>query len=62
MPEYIIRFNSGYGDCIEIVTADDELQAGEEAYQAWLEDAERNAEYEVIGEATPELKKEYDLE
>ena len=62
MTEYIVRWNCGYGDSVDIVNAKNEEDAEEEAYKLWREEAESNADYEVIGEATDELKEEHDLQ
>ena len=56
---YIIQWNAGYGDNYEEIEAEDERNAQEVAYEAWKEDAENNADYGVIGEATDELRDEY---
>jgi hypothetical protein len=61
MPRFIIRWNIGYGDHYDIVECDDQEQADEEAYQAWRDSAEGNADYGVIGEATDELLEDYGL-
>ena len=54
MPKYIVSWNAGYGDSYEEVEA-----ADEQAYELWKEEAESNADYKVIGEATDELREEY---
>ena len=59
MKEYIIKWDAGYGDSYELVSATDPEVAMNMAYEAWKEEAENNADYDVIGEATDELKEEY---
>jgi hypothetical protein len=59
MPKYIVSWNAGYGDSYEEVDAADEDEAVEQAYELWKEEAESNADYSVIGEATDELREEY---
>jgi len=59
MKKYIIRYNSGYGDNYETVEAENEEKANDIAYEAWREDAESQADYDVIGEYTKELGEDY---
>lgn len=59
MPNYIIKTNYGYGDDYEEIEADNVEEAEEIAYEVWREGAENQAIYEVIGEATDELREEY---
>ena len=61
MKEYIITYNYGYGDEIEIIEAENESEALDLAEQAWREGAEMQSDYAVIGEATDELKDEHGL-
>ena len=61
MKEYIITYNYGYGDEIEIIEAENESEALYLAEQAWREGAEMQSDYAVIGEATDELKDEHYL-
>lgn len=61
MPEYIIEWNAGYGKNYDIVEAKNKEEADKMAYEQWRDDAESNAEYGTIGEATKELKEEYGL-
>jgi hypothetical protein len=44
-PKWIITWNIGYGECASIVEADDEEQAGKQAYEAAREDFENSADY-----------------
>jgi len=59
--EYLIKWNAGLGDKFKVVKAIDEEEAEREAYDSWREEAENEAEYEVIGIATDELLQEYDV-
>lgn len=59
MPLYIITYNYGSGEEIDVVEAKTEEDAKDMAYEAWREGAESSAEYEVVGEATEELREEY---
>ena len=61
MKEYIIMWNAGFGQEFAVVEADNKEEAMEAAYEEWKETAESNANYRVVGEATEELKEEYDL-
>jgi hypothetical protein len=61
MTEFIIEWDAGYGTNYKIVECDTEAEAGEVAYQEWREEAEMNADYGVVGEATDELKEDYGL-
>ena len=53
--KFIIMWNCGYGPMHETVEAKDEDHASEMAYEYWKEDAESNADYNVVGEWTEEL-------
>lgn len=59
MKEYIIRWNTGYGDTYYCVSAENEEDANTEAYELWRDEAESNADYGVVGEYTEELAEEY---
>jgi len=59
MKKYIIEWDCGYGPTSAEVEAETEDQAMEAAYEAWKDDAESNASYKVIGEATDKLREEY---
>jgi hypothetical protein len=59
MKKYIIKWNCGYGDNYDEIEAENEKEANMAAYEAWREDAENNADYDVIGEATDELRQDY---
>ena len=59
MKEYVIKWNVGYVVEYDVVEADSEADAMEVAYSYWREEAELNAVYGVVGEATDELKEEY---
>lgn len=61
MAEYIIKWNAGYGNNYECVEVLDYDKAMELAYEAWKEDVESNADYNVVGESTDELKAKYGL-
>ncbi len=53
MKKFIIKYNSGYGDTYE------EVEAEKEAYDIWRQEVEENADYEVVGESTQELRDDY---
>ena len=57
--EFIVRWNTGYGDSYEMVEAETEEEAVDLAYELWKEESDNNADYDVVGEATEELKEEY---
>lgn len=59
MPRYIITWNAGYGDNYAEVEALNKEAAAEMAYDEWEEEASNNADYDVIGEATDELREKY---
>jgi hypothetical protein len=43
--KWIITWNAGYGTSVEVVVAETEEKAMEEAYERWREEAESNADY-----------------
>lgn len=57
--KYIIKWNSGYGDTYMEVEADNDKEAMNRAYDEWREEAESNADYAVVGQATDELRETY---
>jgi len=59
MKNYIIHINYGYGDEYEEIEAVDEDAARKIAHKRWLEEAESQAIFSVVGEATDELREEY---
>ena len=61
MKEYIITWDVGYGASFDIVEAEDAEKAQQIAYEYWKDEVESDADYGVVGEATEELKKEYNL-
>lgn len=61
MKKYIIKWNTGYGDNYDEVEAESEDDARDKAYDAWKEEAESNADYEVVGESTEELREDFGL-
>ena len=61
MRKVIITWNAGYGDSHQVIEAETQDIANEEAYERWREEAESNADYS----AEPYSKKlaaELDLE
>jgi len=58
MKKYIITWNAGYGPESDVIEAESMEKAEEEAYMAWKESAELNADYEAM-EWTQELEDEY---
>ena len=61
MPKYIIKWNAGYGDSRNVIEAENEQKAVEEAYALWLEEADSNADYDAEL-LTPENAKEHGFE
>ena len=59
MKSYIIKVDYGYGDEYEEVEAVNTEEAEKIAYEVWREGAENQARYDVIGEATDELREDY---
>jgi len=59
MPQYIIYIDCGYEDEYEEVSAENEEEANKIAYKRWREEAEVQAGYGVIGEATDDLREEF---
>ena len=59
MKKYIIKWNAGYGDEYSEIEAENEEEAQNYAYEEWREEAESQADYGVVGEATEELREEY---
>ena len=59
MKSYIVRWDAGFGMEYEEVEAENEDKARMLAYKLWKDDAENNADWGVIGEATEELREEY---
>lgn len=58
MPKYIIKWDAGYGEEFEEVTAKNEAAATECAYERWREDVESNARYSTVGISSIKLKEE----
>jgi hypothetical protein len=56
--KWLIRWNIGYGDHIDVVEADTEEKAEEEAYDEWRAAAEDSADYQAIP-WTQELEDSY---
>jgi hypothetical protein len=61
MPRYIVRWDVGWGESFDTVEADTEDNAQMAAYALAKEEFESNADYSVVGEATPELLEEHGL-
>jgi hypothetical protein len=59
MKKYIIYWDAGYGNNYSEVDAESEDKAVEMAYEEWKEEAESQADYGVVGEATDELRNDY---
>ena len=57
--KYIIRWNAGYGDNYDEIDAKNAEDAEVIAYEEWREETEANADYDVVGEATDELREDY---
>lgn len=45
MPEFIIRWNAGYGEEYEAIKAKDLDEAEKYAYEQWREEVESNADF-----------------
>ena len=45
MPKFIIKWNAGYGESALVVEAETLEEANHDAYAAWREEAESNADY-----------------
>ncbi len=61
MTEYIVKWDIGYGKNYEVVEANDEDEAHKKAYELWCKAVVGEEDYDVIGIATDELKKAFDL-
>lgn len=61
MKKYIITWNAGYGEEFTEIEVEREEDAQEAAYKYWREDVENNADYDVIGESTDDLREECGL-
>jgi len=61
MTKYIITYNCGYGDTVDLIEADSLSEAENAAYEAWNEDAQSQADYSAM-EFTLENAEEWDLE
>lgn len=58
MPQFIIRWNAGYGDEYEAIEAENLEEAEKCAYEQWRETAESNADFEAE-EYSEEKAEEY---
>lgn len=45
MRKFIITWNAGYGESHQVIEAETQDIANEEAYERWREEAESNADY-----------------
>ena len=61
MRKYIIRWNAGYGDSYDVVEAESLEFADKDAYEAWRDEVESNADYEAM-EYTDELAEDYGVD
>ena len=59
--KWIITWNAGYGTSAEVVEAETEEKAMEEAYERWREEAENNADYSAEP-YSEELARDYEIE
>ena len=59
--KFIIRYNTGYGDNVEIVDAENIEEANRIAADAWYEDMQSQADYGAL-DFTYENCEEYGLE
>jgi len=58
MPKYLIKWNAGYGDNTAVVDCPTPQDADKEAYAAWNQDVQDNADYSAQ-ELTEELARDY---
>ena len=58
MPKYIIKWDAGYGENVDVVEADNLDDATDMAYQSWSDEAQSQAEYSAE-EYSEELAEEY---
>lgn len=58
MTKYLIKWDAGYGECYDVIDANDENEALNVAYEAWHDAVQSQAEYgaEIL---TDELADEY---
>ena len=59
MAQFIIKWDAGYGYSYLEVEADSAEEAMQHAYEEWKAEAENNADYDVVGEATDDLRDDY---
>lgn len=59
--KFIIRWNVGYGDNVEVVEAENLAAAQDAAYEAAREDFESNADYGAMP-FTPDLAEKFGVE
>lgn len=45
MPKFLITWNVGYGESVEVAVAPSKERADEVAYEAWKEEAENQSDY-----------------
>jgi len=60
MAYFIIKWNTGYGDTVELIECENQDDAQECAYNAWREEAETQADYSAKP-YSDEKADEYDL-
>lgn len=61
MPKYLIKWDAGYGENYEVIEAGSEHEAQNEAYEAWREEAENNADYSARP-LTKEIADDYGID
>lgn len=61
MPKYLIRYDYGYGDEIEVIDATGQASADDAAYAAWLKGAKGQALYSA-DLLTPEIAQWFELD
>lgn len=59
--KWLITWNAGYGTSADVIEAETEEKAMEEAYERWREEAENNADYSAQP-YSQELAEGYGLE
>lgn len=55
MAKFIIEWDAGYGNTYEVIDADDENAAQEEAYERWNEEVQSNGQYSAKEATAVEL-------
>ena len=62
MEKYIIEWDAGSGSNFAEIDVEDIDEAEDFAYECWLDEADSNAKYSVVGLSTKDLREEYGLD